>query len=96
MFFGADHVCDPHVAVIRDNREHEQRVTVRLDHDEVLDRRVLELDVTTNDVMHHRHALIRNAKSQRATRTRFEVALSTEPVVTGNRAVLRALFDLFV
>ena len=54
-----------HRVVVDDDGEHEERVAVGLDDDEVLDAVVGELDVAAHDVVHRRHALVGDAEAQR-------------------------------
>ena len=51
-----DDVAYPHLPIVDDTGQDEQRVTVRLRDHEVVDRRVRKTNLSANDVVHDRHA----------------------------------------
>ena len=93
VFLSPNHVTDPHLAVVHDTGENEQRVTVRLRHDKVVDRRVREADLSADHIGHDRDTLSGNPETQSAPRRPLESPVPTKTVITRYRVGLGPLQD---
>ncbi len=87
VLLAADHVRDTHPDVVDNDREDEERVAVRLHHDEVLDRGVRKLDVATDQVVDDGRSLVGDAEAQCHAGPRVEAPVAAETVVSGKIAI---------
>ena len=93
VLVAADDVGDPHLDVVDDVGQHEDRGAVGAQQDEVLDRLVGELDVAADDVVDDGRP-VGDAEAQHPPRPRAEPAVARVPVVALPAGRLGALLHL--
>ena len=93
MLVAADDVGDPHLDVVDDVGEHEDRRAVAAQQHEVLDRVVVELDIAADDVVDD-GGPVGDAEAQHPSRRRTEPAIARVPVVPLTSGRLGPLLDL--
>ena len=89
VLLGADDMADPHVEVVDDVCQEEDRPAVAPHEDEILDESVLELRLAADEIDDRRRPLPWRAEPERPPLARPEAALAAEPVVAGPRRALR-------
>src|SRR4051794_4370644 len=93
MLFGAYDMADPHLDVVDDVGEDEHRRAIAAYEHEVLDRRVVELDLAPHEIAHDRDAR-GHTEPQHAMLARTEATVARPAAVAGQALLLGARLDL--